>query len=139
MRETLSLHHFADASTPVKETVVNFTHTVCREAPPPVLTASPPRRRAKQLQLQFSVRRSKRLANKSRHRATKPVVRTQNVMMKKLGLTTGTHPPDATSFQQYADTFSTTLTDSQYEALDALLPAGMGSLASEVATPVMVS
>ena len=47
--------------------------------------------------------------------------------------------PDASSFQQFTATFSSTLTALHCEALDALLPAGMGSLATEVATPVMVS
>jgi len=87
----------------------------------------------------FSIRRSERLARKSRHRATKPVVQAQNVMMRKLGLTSDTQPPDASSFQQFTDTFTSTLTVSQCDALDALLPAGMGSLALEVASPVLVS
>jgi len=47
--------------------------------------------------------------------------------------------PDASSFQQFTATFSATLTPSHCEALDALLPSGMGSLASEVATPLSVS
>jgi len=71
--------------------------------------------------------------------ATKPVVQAQNVMMKKLGITSDSQPPDASSFQQFTATFSSTLTTSHCEALDALLPAGMGSLAAEVATPMMVS
>ena len=60
-------------------------------------------------------------------------------MMKKLGITSDSQLPDASSFQQFMATFSSTLTTSHYEALDALLPAGMGSLAAEVATPMMVS
>jgi len=49
------------------------------------------------------------------------------------------HPPDASSFQQFTDTFTSTLTVSQCEALDALLPAGMGSLATQEVAPVLVS
>jgi len=71
-----------------------------------------------------SIRRSERLARKSRHRATKPALQAQNVMMKKFGITSATRPPDATVYQQFVDTFSSTLTNSQCEALDALLPAG---------------
>ena len=56
-------------------------------------------------------------------------------MMKKLGITSDNRSPDASSFQQFAATFSSTLTPSHYEALDALLPSGMGSLASEAVTP----
>ena len=141
-RETLPLHVFSEASTQVKETVANFALAACREVPPSVLTASPPRRRSRQRmqpQQGFSIRRSKRLARKSRHHATKPVVQAQNVMMRKLGLTSDTHPPDASSFQHFTDTFTSTLTVSQCDALDALLPAGMGSLALEVASPVLVS
>jgi hypothetical protein len=59
--------------------------------------------------------------------------------MKKLGVTTDSRPPDASSFQQFKDTFSSTLILSHCEALDALLPSGMGSMATEVVAPVMVS
>ena len=121
------------------ETVTDFASDIRRAAPPPVLVASPPRRRSREPPQGFSICRSERLAKKSRLCATKPVVQAQNVMMKKLGFTSDTRPPDATSFQQFTDTFSSTLTVSQCEALDVLLPAGMGSLANVVATPVVVS
>ena len=57
-------------------------------------------------------------------------------MMRKLGLTSDTHPPDATSFQQLEEVFSSSLAISHCEALDALLPAGMGTLAAGVVTPM---
>jgi len=138
-KETLPFHLFADNHVPVTEHVVNFAHSVCREAPLPVLNTSPPRRRSRQPQETVAIRRSERLAKKSRHRATKPAVQAQNVMMKKMGITSDSRPPDASSFQQFTDTFSSTLTKSHCEALDALLPAGMGALAVEPAAPVMVS
>ena len=100
-RETLPFHLFADNHITVSEHVANFAQSVCREAAPPVLDTSPPRRRSRQPQQEVAIRRSERLAEKSRHRATKPVVQAQNVMMKRLGLTTATHPPDATAFQQF--------------------------------------
>ena len=56
-REALPLHLFPDASTPVKEAVANFTHSVCRVVTPPMLEASPPQ--------EFAIRRSERLAKKS--------------------------------------------------------------------------
>jgi len=59
-------------------------------------------------------------------------------MMKKLGITSASQPPDASTFQQFTDTFSSTLTTSHSEDLDALLPAGMVSLAMEEATPMMM-
>jgi len=138
-REALPLHLFSDATTSVDETVADFASDIRRASPPPVLVASPPRQRSRVPPQGFSIHRSDRLAKKSRLRATKPVVQAQNVMMKKLGLTSDTCPPDATSFQQFTDTFSSTLIVSQCEALDVLLPAGMGSLANVVATPVVVS
>jgi len=104
-----------------------------------VWVSCPLRWRSRQQQQVFSIVHSERLAKKSRHRATKPAVQAQNVMMKKLGLTSDVHPPDASTFQQFTDTFSSTLTVSHYGALDTLLLAGMGSLATEVAAPVMMS
>ena len=62
----------------------------------------------------------------------------QNVFMKKLGLTSDTCPPDATSYQRFTDTFSSTLTTSHCEALDALLPSGLGSVSTEQETPIVV-
>ncbi|KAG2575198.1 hypothetical protein PVAP13_7KG419712 [Panicum virgatum] len=97
-RESLPFNLFPDASTPVKETVANFAHAMCGDAPPPVLVASPPRRRSRQQPQEFTIRRSERLAKKSHHHATKPTVQAQNVMKKKLGITSDTHPPDASSF-----------------------------------------
>ena len=137
-RETLPLHLFPDASSPVKEVVANFANSVCGDPPAPVLPTSPPRRQSQRPPQSFFVRRSERLAKKSRHRATKPVVQAQNVMMKKLGITSDARPPDASSYQQFADTFSSTLPVTHCEALDALLPKGMGSMATEVVVPVLV-
>ena len=62
-----------------------------------------------------------------------------NVLMKKLGLTSDTCPPDATSYQRFTDTFSSTLTTSHCDALDALLPSGLGSVFTEPEAPVLVS
>ena len=138
-REVLPLQLFPDASSPVKEVVANFVHDVCTEAPPPVLFASPPRRRSRQQPQDFTIRRSERLAKKWRLCATNPAVEAQNVMMRKLGLTSDTHPLDASSFQQFEEAFSSSLTISHCEALDALLPAGMGSLATPKVTPMMMS
>jgi len=137
-RETLPFHLFADNHITVSEHVANFAQSVCREAPPPVLDTSPPRRRSRQPQQEVTIRRSERLARKSCHRATKPVVQAQNVLMKKLGITSDDRPPDASSFQQFTDTFSSTLTKTQCEALDALLPSGMGALAMDTVAPVWV-
>jgi len=84
--------------------------------------------------LSVSVRRSKRLAEKSHRRTTKPELQAQNVMLKKLGLTSVECPPDASAFQRYTATFASPLSRSQCEALDTLLPAGpphAGAVASE--------
>jgi len=138
-RQTLPLHIFANEENTENDSAANFANTVCRAAPTPVLQTSPPRRTSQLQQQEFTIRRSERLARKSRHRATKPAVQAQNVMMKKLGITSDSRPPDASSFQQFTATFSSTLTPAHCEALDALLPTGMGSLATEVVAPMLVS
>jgi len=130
-REAL-LQLFPGASSPVKKVVANFAHDVCTEAPPPMLVTSPPRWRSRQQPQDFTIRRNERLAKKSCHCATNPTVQAQNVMMRKLGLTSDTHPPDASSFQQFEEAFSSSLIVMHCEALDALLPAGMGTLATGV-------
>ncbi|KAG2546606.1 hypothetical protein PVAP13_9KG035257 [Panicum virgatum] len=153
-RETLPLHLFAGAEIPTNDAIADFARVrmdtphlcwlllrrraVRTDTPPSLLVASLPRRRSRPQQKEFTTRRSERLARKSRHRATKPVVQAQNVMMKKLGITSDSQPPDASTFQQFTATFSSTLATSRCEDLDALLPAGMGSLAMEVATPMMM-
>jgi hypothetical protein len=120
----------------VKNVVANFAAAVCRDGPPPVLVASPLVRlhRPQQL-LPPSVRRSERLVKKSRLRATKSALQAQNVMMKLMGLTSASHAPDASSYQQFVATFSSDLTTSQVEALDALLPSGMGAMAEDLVEP----
>jgi hypothetical protein len=60
-------------------------------------------------------------------------------MMRKLGFTSDLHPPDASAFQQFEQAFSSSLPVSHCEALDALLPTEMGTMAADVATPVLVS
>ncbi|XP_039845840.1 uncharacterized protein LOC120705521 [Panicum virgatum] len=114
-------------------------HPRNRDAPRAVLVASPPRRRSRQQPQEFTIRRSERLAQKSHHRATKPAVQAQNVMMRKLGFTSDLHPPDASAFQQFEQAFSSSLSVSHCEALDILLPTEMGTMAADVATPVLVS
>ena len=49
--------------------------------------------------------------------------------------TSDSHPPDASSFQQSEEAFFSPLTVSHCEALDALWPAGMGTLATGVWHP----
>ena len=118
----LPLHIPSDTSTPIREMVADFTTSVCRAATPPVAITPPRRIRARPQPESVILRRSERLAKKSHYRATKPVMQAQNVLMRRLGLTSTTAPPDATSFQHFVDTFSKTLTVTQCEALDVLLP-----------------
>ena len=135
-RDPFPLHIFDGVSSPVKEVVADFAKSLCKDPSPSVLLSTPPRRRARvPPEMPFSIRRSERLARKSRHRATKPALQAQNMLMKRLGVTSMERPPDATSYQQFVDTFSSTLTTSQCEAMDVLLPTGLG-LASVAATPV---
>jgi hypothetical protein len=84
------------------------------------------------------IRRSERLARKSRQRATKPALQAQNVLMKRLGITSSTAPPDASSFQQFVDTFTNTLSESQCEALDVLLPNVAPFVAAVESEPLLI-
>jgi len=138
-REALPLQLFPDASSAVKEVVANFAHDVCTEAPPLVLVALPPRWHSRQRPQDFTIRRSERLAKKSRHHATKPAVQAQNVMMRKLGLAHFRHSPAGCLILTATRGIFLFLTVSHCEALDALLPVGMGALATGVVTPIMVS
>jgi len=116
--DPLPFHIFEDVNSPVKEVVADFAASVCREPSPTVLTSTPPRRRPRAPPaIPVPIRRSERLAKKSHHRATKPALQAQNVMMKRLGVTSAAHPPDAASYQQYVDMFSATLSTSQCECV----------------------
>ncbi|CAL5070849.1 unnamed protein product [Urochloa decumbens] len=120
----LPLHIPEEACTPVKANVAMFASNVCRPRSPAVLRETPPRRRARTPAFgsPLQLRRSERLAKKSRHRATKPALQAQNVLMKKLGISSANGPPDAAAFQKYVEVFHETVTASQCEAMDAILP-----------------
>ena len=119
---TLLLHLPAETCTPIREIVANYATTVCRVASPPVAAAPSQRRRARSPPKAVTIRRSERLAKKSRSRATMPALQAQNVLMRRF--------VDATSFQHFVDTFSSTLSKSQCEALDVLLPNMAPSVAA---------
>ena len=111
----------------MKGTVADFAASVGGAPAPEILAVSPTRRRARAPPaMPVSIRHSERLAKKSRHRATKPALQAQNVMMKRLGVTSPSRPPDANSYQRFVDIFSSTLSTSHCEALDVLLPTGLG-------------
>lgn len=122
--EALPILHPTEASTPVKCAVANFAQSVCRRASPGLLQGTPPARRARATptNLTPSIRRRERLARKSRHRASKSVIQAQNVLMKRLGVTSPSRPPDASAFQRFLEVFTSVLTPSQCEALDVLIP-----------------
>ena len=102
--------------------VANFAMDICREASLPVVAAPPPRPCVHSPPKMVAIRRSERLARKSRHRATKPAIQAQNVLMRSLVMAPTNAAPDTSSYQQFVDTFSGTLSVSQCEALDVLLP-----------------
>jgi len=120
---SLPLHFEADVCTPVKAAVANFALDISRAQSPPVVAAALPRRRA-------------RLARKSRHRASKPAIQAQNVLMKRLGMAPNNTPLDASSYQRFVDTFSATLSESQCEAMDELLPNAAPMTAAIVSEPL---
>ncbi|CAL4994760.1 unnamed protein product [Urochloa decumbens] len=122
----LPFHIPPEACTPVRANVARFASNICRPRTPGVLNQTPPRRKARTLMvgLPFTPRRSERLAKKSVHRPTKPALQAQNVLMKKLGISSAAGPPDAAAFQRFLDVFIGTVTTSQCEAMDAILPDG---------------
>ncbi|CAL4993538.1 unnamed protein product [Urochloa decumbens] len=126
----LPLHIPEEACTPVKTNVARFASGVCRPKTPTVLNRTPPRRKTRtQLQLSPNVpRHSERLAKKSLHRPTKPALQAQNVLMKRLGISSAAGPPDAAAFQRFLEVFTGTVTASQCEAMDAILPSGGPSI-----------
>jgi hypothetical protein len=138
-REDILLLLPPEASTPVKCAAANFAQSISRRSSPGLLQTSPPRRRARGRTSSVlptpAIRRSERLAKKSRQRASKPVVQAQNVLMKRLGITSKSPsaPPDASAFQRYLEAFtSTTLTPTQCEALDVLISESRPSFAAVV-------
>ena len=132
--DTVPLRLLSETEESLRDMVADFASSVCSTPPQPLLVSSPPRRQSRPVPPEHTIRRSERLAQKSRIRATKPVVQAQNVLMKKLGITSEQAAPDATSFQQYTATFSSNLSDSHCKALDELLPSGLGSF--QVADPL---
>jgi hypothetical protein len=121
--KALPLHFSPDSCTPVKCAVANFAQSVWRRSSPGVLRGSPLRRRLRVVADTStpSIRRSHRLAKKSRQRASKPVIQAQNVLMKRLGVTSPPKQPDSSAFQRFLEVFTSTLTPSQCESLGACL------------------
>jgi hypothetical protein len=129
---TLSLHLPTDLTTPVRPNISRFASDICRPRSPGEVGTRVPIRRSACTPSVPSIRRSERLAKKSCHRASKPVLQAQNVLMKKLGITSRSGPPDAAAFQRYLEVFTSMATTSQCEAMDELLVAGGPALAQTV-------
>jgi hypothetical protein len=51
-------------------------------------------------------------------------VQAQNVLMKRLGITSSSGPPDSIAFQRFLEVFADTVPPSQCEALDELVDPG---------------
>ncbi|KAK8445452.1 hypothetical protein SEVIR_9G328051v4 [Setaria viridis] len=124
--QTSPFHFPPDTSTPVKNAIADFANSICRVRSPVMLEQQPPRRKARMPSQSpaSTIRRSERLAKKSRHRATNPTLHTQNILMKKLGISSASGPLDAAAFEQFLQVFTNTLLVSQCEALDELIPDG---------------
>jgi hypothetical protein len=71
------------------------------------------------------LKRSARLAAKSRHREQKPEAQAWKVMMKRLGLEeVPTELPDEASFEEFQTAFALPLSASTREAMHVLFPCG---------------
>lgn len=121
--QPLTLHFDDNVATPIKQVASCFAHSVCRDAPSTVLM-NPPRRQAHRPPPGDSPapRRSERLAQKSRAKLSKPELQAQNVLMKRLGISTTEGPPDAAAYSRYVEIFTGHLTPSLCEAMDTLVP-----------------
>ena len=73
--DTMPLHTLSDTDESLRDMVADFASSVCSTSvQPPLLISSPPRRQSRQVPPELTFRRSERLAQKSKTRATKPVV-----------------------------------------------------------------
>lgn len=95
---SIPLHLPPETSTPVKTSVAHFATSVCRQSLSAVLEGSPIRRVSRpQITPSLSLRRSERLAK--RPRMSNPILQAQNVLMKRLGISSQGGTLDAAAFQ----------------------------------------
>lgn len=64
--------------------------------------------------------RSVRLAGKFKHWVSKPEIQAQNVLMRKWGITSETHPPDADALKDYNELYNQPLSSAHRKAIRAL-------------------
>jgi hypothetical protein len=104
----------------------SFLSEVCTALLPPVISTPAPHRRAR-LRLPATEdglpRQSTRVAAQGHHRVSNPEVQAQNVLMRKLGITSEERPPDADTIKAYNDIFNSLLGSAQCKAIRALLTA----------------
>jgi hypothetical protein len=104
----------------------SFLSKVCTPLLPPVISTPALHRRAR-LHLPATEdglpRQSTRVAAQGHHRVSNPEVQAQNVLMRKLGITSEERPPDADTIKAYNDIFNSLLGSAQCKAIRALLTA----------------
>lgn len=97
--------------------------------PPPVLIGRPIQRRSRlAAEPPAAPWRSKRLAKKAQGQPACPYVRASNVLLRKLGFTSDTRPPNAEAIQEMEESFTETLTASQLEGIRELFAKGTPTL-----------
>ncbi|CAN6234632.1 unnamed protein product [Urochloa humidicola] len=131
---TLPFHLLADASTPVKRAVSGFVSLVAKQNPMTCLVKTSPTRKsiAPGLNLNSAMRRSERLAALSGSRAPKPEIQAQNVLMRKLGITSNKRPPDASAFKKFVSVFKSPLHTPQRQSMNAVFPLSAPSIGAMV-------
>lgn len=100
--------------------VAAFCNAITRSPPPPVLATKPPRRRSKVTAPDFQLRRSSRLAAKSKNRGPNPITVEQNIIMCRPGLVAQDSAPDTAAFQEHVRLFAEGLSDDHCLALREL-------------------
>ena len=114
--------------------VNNFVDSLSK-APEVALASHPPVLRRARTPPSKLPRRSKRIARVAGGRASNATVQAQNVLLKKLGITSTSKPPVASSVSSYLEFFEKPLSESHKVALDELFPRG--GLSVPAATAVM--
>jgi hypothetical protein len=105
----------------VQAKVDKFLSLVVRPLPATVVQTPAPRRRGKIPAIEdWLPRRSRRVAAQSKHRVSNPEVQAQNVLMRKLGITSANRSPDADALKAYDEIYRSPLGSVQCRAIRAL-------------------
>jgi hypothetical protein len=115
-----------DDTTPWPMTTDDFVSSFKKPLDPSVILSTPKLRQTRSARAvargpsdeELILKRSARLAAKSKHREPKPEAQARKVMMKRLGVHVDTELPDKACFDEFHTAFTTPL--SEWEAMQVL-------------------